>query len=113
MSSTLTQTQEYYKLYYINNKEKINERQYAYYQEYKTTDAYFKRQRIRRWKSRGVVAENWENLYELFLSINNCEVCNKELQYGIYGNNKKCLDHDHTTGEYRNILCNTCNLRRH
>ena len=29
MSSTLTQTQEYYKQYYINNKEKINERQYA------------------------------------------------------------------------------------
>jgi hypothetical protein len=109
---TPEETKEYYKQYYINNKEKINERQCAYFKEYKNTDAYLKNQRIRRWKQRGVVAENWNDLYHLFLSINNCEECDVELKYGIYGNNKKCLDHDHSTGGYRNVLCHSCNLKR-
>ena len=26
--------------------------------------------------------------------------------------NKKCLDHDHKTGLFRNIICNRCNVIR-
>jgi hypothetical protein len=71
-----------------------------------------KSNRIKKWKSRGVICDDWNKLYDKYININNCEECNIELISGIFGSNKKCLDHNHTTGEFRNILCNLCNCRR-
>ena len=48
----------------------------------------------------------------MYINTTNCEECNIELIEGRYGNNKKCLDHCHKTGEFRNVLCQTCNVRR-
>lgn len=36
--------------------------------------------------------------------INNCYICNADL--GI----KKCIDHNHTTGLVRNVICHSCNI---
>jgi len=71
-----------------------------------------KSNRIRKWKSRGVICDDWNELYDKYINTNNCEECNIELIEGMYGSNKKCLDHCHKTGEFRNVLCHTCNVKR-
>jgi|DEB0MinimDraft_6_1074348.scaffolds.fasta_scaffold01334_10 seryl-tRNA(Sec) selenium transferase len=118
---------EYNKEYYQNNKEKINEQKREYQKEYKEknkeriqerdktywkTEAGKKASRINAWKRIGVKSDDYNSLYEYYLNCKNCEECNVELVEGRYGNNKKCLDHDHNTGQFRNVLCISCNTRR-
>ncbi len=97
--------QVYDKEYRKKNKEKIN--------EYKKTDEnYIKSTRIGKWRNRGVISEDYNKLYEYYLSIQECENCGIELnQEGDY-KTRKCLDHDHNTGLFRNILCDYCNKIR-
>jgi len=99
---------QYQKQYYNKNKEKITEQK----KEYKQTEAGKKSNRIKSWKYMGVISDDYESLYEYYLNVEFCELCNVELVEGRYGNNKKCLDHDHITGEFRNVLCCWCNLKR-
>jgi len=107
------------KEYRENNKDKIKEKKKEYREnnkekikEYDKTDAGIKSHRISKWKYIGVKSDDYNKLYEMYINTTNCEECNIELIEGRYGNNKKCLDHDHTTGEFRNVLCQTCNVRR-
>ena len=96
------------KKYRENNKEKITE----YDKEYRQTEAGRKSHRINNWKQYGIIRDDWDALYNRYLTTLNCEDCNCELVEGRCGANKRCLDHDHTTGEVRGIVCNTCNLKR-
>lgn len=66
-----------------------------------------KKRRIRTWIRSGVINEDFDSLYEHFINTNNCELCNVVLEGN--GKQKKCLDHDHSTGLFRNVLCNVCN----
>lgn len=40
----------------------------------------------------------------------NCECCGVELKAGSKGGNRRVIDHCHTTGAIRGVLCNECNL---
>ena len=67
------------------------------------------------WSYRGLLMDTYEDyltIYYHWLCSTNCEKCNKEF---TKGNTKyrKCMDHNHNTGEYRNILCNSCNTKIH
>jgi hypothetical protein len=99
---------EYDKEYRLNNKDKIKEER----KEYRQTEAGKKSSRISTWKKIGVESEDYDALYEYYLNCKYCENCEVELVEGSIGANKKCLDHDHKTGLFRNVLCNTCNVRR-
>jgi hypothetical protein len=99
---------EYMKEYRENNKEKIKEQN----KEYHKTEVGIKISRIANWKKYGVISDDWDTLYNKYLTTLNCEDCNIELIEGNYGSNKRCLDHNHETGEVRGIVCNTCNVRR-
>ena len=74
-------------------------------QTYKLTYEYKKSTAIYKWKSRGVINEDFNKLYDTYINTTNCNICNKLFTDSYY----RCLDHNHTTGEYRQILCRTCN----
>ena len=63
---------------------------------------------IYNWKRRGVISEDFNKLYENHMKINNCQLCNVLFDNEI-NNNKRCLDHDHRTGLYRQTICGKCN----
>ena len=90
------------------NKERIKKDR----KNYRQTEEGKKSIRISNWKFKGVICDDFDKLYEYYLNCWNCEECNVELIEGCYGANKKCLDHDHRTGLFRNVLCNTCNTKR-
>jgi hypothetical protein len=99
---------KYSKEWYKNNKEHKTQ----YNKEYKQTDAGKKTHLISRWKQTGLICDNIEELYEHYINTFECDNCGIELVTGNYGANKRCLDHCHITGKFRNILCNTCNVER-
>jgi hypothetical protein len=68
-----------------------------------SSEEFKRRNRINNWK-RSDVKGDLEALYDRWLNETNCEVCGVSFE-GI----KKCLDHDHKTGEFRFILCVSCN----
>jgi Recombination endonuclease VII len=52
---------------------------------------------------------------EVMLNLQNscCFICNRPISFGLYDKRKKemaCIDHNHTTGELRKVLCNDCNV---
>tara|TARA_R110002096_G_scaffold2940_1_gene15039 strand:+ start:425 stop:802 length:378 start_codon:yes stop_codon:yes gene_type:complete len=98
---------EYNKEYQKNNKEKIAVKK----KEYRKSDKGLKSDRIGHWKFRGVISDDYDKLYEYYLSIKECENCGIELDNGT--NTTKCLDHCHETGQFRNILCGYCNIIRY
>lgn len=80
--------------------------------KYRLTEKGKKSYRITDWKRRGVIAEDYNALHEEWLKQTNCELCNVELTTGKSCATRKCLDHNHKTGKFRNILCNYCNITR-
>ena len=98
--------QEYHKKY---NEEHKQEKQ-EYRKEYDKTAQGKKVCRISKWKQNGVISDDYNKLYDKYINTNECELCNIPITEGQGIIGKKHLDHDHETGEFRNILCGYCNI---
>ena len=65
-----------------------------------------------RWveKAYGVTAEAYVAMYEAQAGV--CAICKEpERRVGKFGKvMRPCVDHDHTTGEVRGLLCHDCNV---
>ena len=95
---------EYRKYYYENNKEKIY--------EYRQTPQGKKVNTISDWKRNGLLEtkEKIEELYKIYTTIKFCEACDIELtRTGKSSATDINLDHCHTTGRFRLMLCGNCN----
>ena len=99
------------KAYREVNKEKIKEYTEANKEKraellkiYNQTPAGKKLRMMSKWRSRGVINVT-EKMYNDYIATTHCECCLKEFS----SSRDRCLDHNHETGEYRQILCQSCN----
>jgi len=89
---------EYRKKYYEKNKEKRK--------EYYKTPKGKKSMIIGSWKSNGLkINDDIDEIYERYINSIKCELCG--LTYT--DKNVRCMDHDHHTGLFRNVICKKCN----
>lgn len=80
--------------------------------EYLKTEEGKKKRYVTRWKNSGIKSDNWEELVEKYYDATNCELCDVEFIYNNKAKNRRCLDHCHRTGYFRNIICHSCNVKR-
>ena len=73
------------------------------------TDEGRKQHLIRTWKGRGIIHDDFDTVYDIYIDTDKCDVCNVELTDGR-GKNSRNLDHNHETGEIRGIICKRCNV---
>ena len=95
----MTDRKEYMRQYRLDNKERIK--------EYQQSPTFKKSHTISDWKQRGVIHDDYEQLYSLYIVTTECMVCHTTFK----DSTDRCLDHSHITGEYRNVLCRACNTR--
>jgi len=68
---------------------------------------------ISNWKQYGIICDDWDALYERYITTLLCEQCNVELTTDRYNTETtRTLDHNHDTHLFRNVLCHSCNVRR-
>ncbi len=80
-----------------------------YMREYRKTPKGYKITTIVNWKQQGLVGD-YNSIFERYINTEYCDLC-KVLLEGK-GGNRKCMEHDHKTGEFRNIVCNRCNTSK-
>ncbi len=102
--------EQYRKDYYEENKEIIIARATEYNKNNKE-----KKHRAAcksRWKKYGIISNNYDDIYDLYMKTENCQMCEVKLTTGKRCGTSKVLDHDHETGLFRNVLCHICNCKR-
>lgn len=57
------------------------------------------------WKRYGLIMDNFEEIYKDYIHATHCDLCGKEFTKSI----DRQMEHDHQTGEFRNIVCSSCN----
>ena len=92
------------------SKEEISANQRTYQQ----TPEGRKKGRISNWKRQGIIVDDYDALYERFMSTTHCEKCSVLLTSGVpRTRTTKCIDHDHDITDRENvrgILCHACNV---
>jgi len=63
-----------------------------------------KEETIHCWKQRGIVCD-YDAIYDIYINTHKCDHCKKKFESSYY----RCLDHCHTCGTVRGIICRSCN----
>ena len=89
--------------YYV----KKNQRYKEYNKAWSKTEKGIKLNIMNGWKNNGLVHDNYDELYEHYINTHSCDVCKKDFKDSF----DRCMDHCHTTGLFRQVLCRYCNIK--
>ena len=67
---------------------------------------YHKTQTKCSWIKNGLIMDNFDEIYQEYIYQPNCELCGKTFETS----QDRQMEHNHKTGEFRNIVCRRCNL---
>lgn len=102
---------EYQREWRKKNKDKVKTyRTEEYYQKQKTYRDSEHGRKIRTfnsWTSQGIQG-NFDEIYDRRENTTKCDICNNDFK----SQKDKHTDHNHITGEFRNIICLRCNTLR-
>ena len=62
------------------------------------------------WKRHGLIVteEEFEALYYMYIYTSHCDLCDKQFKNTM----DRHMEHSHSTGEFRNIVCRSCNQKK-
>ena len=65
------------------------------------------------WQFKNKIICDYDAIYDIVMETNYCDFCSKKLVFrgSKPSHDSKCLDHCHTCGGVRGVLCNICNLQ--
>jgi len=66
---------------------------------------------ISNWERRGLICkegQTYKDIYSFVMSIDRCERCGVTFD-NENRVNRRCMDHSHKTGYFRQVLCHSCN----
>ena len=82
-----------------------------YMRKYRATPEGYKQSVFANWKFMGLKGD-YEYIFDRYMKATNCELCDALLTKEIKGGRRKHMDHDHKTGEFRNVVCQKCNHQK-
>jgi len=77
----------------------------------KIYDSPHQQKTIWNWKNRGLIlkeGQTYKDIYSYVMNIERCERCGINFDDEIH-NNRRCMDHSHKIGYFRQVLCHKCN----
>lgn len=95
----MPQTPEQQRVNRKKNKERYREHDRKKYQKQKERDPHFKRKQSYKYRY-GITIEQYDEMFQI--QQGKCKICKVETEL--------VLDHCHTTGYIRGLLCRCCNL---
>tara|TARA_R100001244_G_scaffold116552_1_gene86644 strand:- start:2166 stop:2702 length:537 start_codon:yes stop_codon:yes gene_type:complete len=106
------QLNAYNKQYYNDNRGILNKKSREYQANNKEQAREYKKNnpdkaKISSWKYQGVIHHDYNALYDRYINTHICDVC----AYPFDKTNWRCIDHDHSTGLFRQVICHNCNNR--
>ena len=94
----------YLKAWRLANKEKVRANNKRY--KIENPELVYRKQREDKWKEQGIKITYDEYLEKAAAQNNRCIICNRESGHRRKG---LCVDHKHSTGLIRDLLCHKCN----
>tara|TARA_R110000823_G_scaffold84884_6_gene190931 strand:+ start:645 stop:1334 length:690 start_codon:yes stop_codon:yes gene_type:complete len=109
---------EYQTQYNLDNPEKRKAHMKEYYQRPKNKErvriyCLTKDVKVKGWIRNGLL-DDYDMVWDRYCNTEFCDDCGVKLIHeGNCCNERKCMDHCHETGKFRNILCHKCNHAEH
>jgi len=91
-------------------RDKNKEKQKQYHLEYRKSDKGKRSHRISEWKYSGLIADDYDSIYDRYINTHECDCCKNPI---TEGKASRVMDHCHKTGKFRNVLCHDCNIMRY
>lgn len=102
---------EYARNWRKKNKDRVKtyrtEEYYENQKKYRASEHGRKVRTFNSWKYQGIIGD-FEEIYERRENTTKCDICNNDFK----SEKDKHTDHNHTTREFRNIVCLRCNTLR-